>query len=98
MTVYLCIVCFVYLATTVDSCAYVLAGTTTKNLSCTDEPARWNRILWAILFCTLSIGLMMIDGLEAVKTMSILTGLPLIGVLILLMVSVRRMLINSDNH
>ncbi len=41
---------------------------------------------------------MMIDGLEAVKTMSILTGLPLIGVLILLMVSVRRMLINSDNH
>lgn len=98
MMVYLCIVCFVYLATTVDSCAYVLAGTTTKNLSCTDEPARWNRILWAILFCTLSIGLMMIDGLEAVKTMSILTGLPLIGVLILLMVSVRRMLINSDNH
>lgn len=98
MMIYLCIVCFVYLATTVDSCAYVLAGTTTKNLPYTEEPARWNRILWAILFCALSIGLMMIDGLEAVKTMSILTGLPLIFVLILLMVSVRRMLINSDNH
>ncbi|MDO5391317.1 MAG: BCCT family transporter [Eubacteriales bacterium] len=92
MMIFLCVVCFVYLATTIDSCAYVLAGTTTKKLASNEEPARWNRILWAVLFCLLSIGLMMIGGLEAVKTISILTGLPLVFVIFILMKSVKQML------
>lgn len=96
MMIFLCIVCFVYLATTIDSCAYVLAGTTMKRLKGNEEPARWNRIFWAILFCLLSIGLMLIGGLEAVKTISVLTGLPLIAVLILLIVSVKKMLTGED--
>lgn len=92
MMIFLCIVCFIYLATTIDSCAYVLAGTTMKKLSENEDPARWNRILWAILFCLLSIGLMVIGGLEAVKTISVLTGLPLVIIIFILMVSVKRML------
>lgn len=96
MMIFLCIVCFVYLATTIDSCAYVLAGTTMKRLKGDEEPARWNRIFWAILFCLLSIGLMLIGGLEAVKTISVLTGLPLIAVLILLIISVKKMLTGDD--
>lgn len=92
MMLFLCVVCFVYLATTIDSCAYVLAGTTTKKLSPTEDPARWNRILWALVFCILSIGLMLIGGLEAIKTISVLTGLPLVAVLIILMIAVKRML------
>lgn len=97
MMIFLCVVCFVYLATTIDSCAYVLAGTTTRRLKSNEEPARWNRIFWAILFCLLSVGLMLIGGLEAVKTISVLTGLPLIGVIFLLMFSVRRMLKEDDD-
>ena len=96
MMIFLCIVCFVYLATTIDSCAYVLAGTTMKRLKGDEEPARWNQIFWAILFCLLSIGLMLIGGLEAVKTISVLTGLPLIAVLILLIISVKKMLTGDD--
>lgn len=92
MMIFLCVACFVYLATTIDSCAYVLAGTTTKKIGANEEPARWNRILWAILFCLLSIGLMLIGGLEAVKTISILTGLPLVIVIFILMKSVKKML------
>lgn len=90
MMLFLCVVCFVYLATTIDSCAYVLAGATTKKLSPTGEPARWNRLFWAILFCLLSVALMMIGGIESVKIMSIVTGLPLIFVLFLLMAAVRK--------
>jgi BCCT family betaine/carnitine transporter len=97
MMIFLCIVCFVYLATTIDSCAYVLAGTTTKRLNENEDPARWNRIVWAILFCLLSIGLMLIGGLEAVKTISVLTGLPLIIVNFILMASVKKML-QEDEH
>lgn len=96
MMLFLCIVCFIYLATTIDSCAYVLAGATTKELPPTGEPARWNRIFWALMFCLLSIALMLIGGIESVKIMSIVTGLPLIFVLFLLMVSVRKTL-EKDN-
>lgn len=96
MMLFLCIVCFVYLATTIDSCAYVLAGATTKKLSPTGEPARWNRLFWALLFCMLSIALMLIGGIESVKIMSVVTGLPLIFVLFLLMVSVKKTL-EKDN-
>lgn len=46
-----CVLCFIYLATTIDSCAYVLAGTTTKSIGRKEEPARWNRICWALIFC-----------------------------------------------
>ena len=90
----ICIVCFIYLATTIDSCAYVLAGTTTKLLNKDEEPARWNRIFWAILFCILSIGLILIGGLEAIKTITVITGLPLIGILFLLIFAVKKMLSN----
>ena len=92
MMLFLCIVCFVYLATTIDSCAYVLAGATTKELPPTGEPARWYRLFWALLFCMLSIALMLIGGIESVKIMSVVTGLPLIFVMFLLMVSVKKTL------
>ena len=90
------VLCFIYLATTIDSCAFVVAGTTTISLSGSEEPARWNRLLWAAIFCALSIGLMLIGGLRAVQTISIIAGLPLIIVMFLLMASVYKMLRSSD--
>lgn len=92
MMLFLCIVCFIYLATTIDSCAYVLAGVTTKKLGAEQEPARWNRLFWAVVFCMLSVALMLIGGIEHVKIMSVVTGLPLVLVLFLLMLSVKRIL------
>lgn len=92
MMLFLCAVCFVYLATTIDSCAYVLAGVTTKKLLPASDPARWNRLFWAVLFCVLSIALMLIGGIEAVKILAVVVGLPLTFVLFLLMVSVKKIL------
>lgn len=83
-----CVLCFIYLATTIDSCAYVLAGTTTKSIGRKEEPARWNRICWALIFCALSVGLMIIGGLQAIQSVSIIAALPLIGVMFLLILSV----------
>lgn len=85
ITLLLCVVCFLYLATTIDSCAYVLASVTTKELSANEEPSCWNRVLWAVVFSALSIGLLIIGGLRAIQTVSIVAGLPLIFVLIALM-------------
>lgn len=87
-----CVLCFIYLATTIDSCAYVLAGTTTKSIGRKEEPARWNRICWALIFCALSVGLMIIGGFQAIQSVSIIAALPLIGVMFLLILSVIKML------
>lgn len=87
-----CVLCFIYLATTIDSCAYVLAGTTTKSIGRKEEPARWNRICWALVFCALSVGLMIIGGLKTIQSVSIIAALPLIGVMFLLILSVIKML------
>ena len=87
-----CVLCFIYLATTIDSCAYVLAGTTTKSIGRKEEPARWNRICWALIFCAFSVGLMIIGGLQAIQSVSIIAALPLIGVMFLLILSVIKML------
>lgn len=87
-----CVLCFIYLATIIDSCAYVLAGTTTKSIGRKEEPARWNRICWALIFCALSVGLMIIGGLQAIQSVSIIAALPLIGVMFLLILSVIKML------
>lgn len=87
-----CVLCFIYLATTIDSCAYVLAGTTTKSIGRKEEPARWNRICWTLIFCALSVGLMIIGGLQAIQSVSIIAALPLIGVMFLLILSVIKML------
>lgn len=86
------VLCFIYLATTITSCAYVLASSTTKVILSTEQPARWNRIFWAILFSALSLGLMMIGGLKAVQTVSIVTGLPMVFVSLLLIRSTYIML------
>lgn len=91
ITLLLCFVCFLYLATTIDSCAYVLASVTTKELEPDEEPARWNRVLWAVVFSALSIGLLIIGGLRAIQTVSIVAGLPLIFVLIAIMFLCKKM-------
>jgi BCCT family betaine/carnitine transporter len=88
----------VYLATTIDSSAYVLAGSTTKLLDETKDPARWNRIFWAVVFCLLSIGIMIIDGFEIIKLVSVIAGIPLVVVVFVVMFSVKRLLENDGKE
>ena len=61
MMIFLCIVCFVYLATTIDSCAYVLAGTTMKRLKGNEEPCQMEQDILGNSVLSLSIGLMLIE-------------------------------------
>ncbi len=89
---FMCVLCFIYLATTIDSCAFVLASSTTKKIKYNEEPAGWNRLLWALLFCVLSIGLLLIKEFRVVQLMSIVVGFPLIAVVGILIVACIKML------
>lgn len=79
------VLCFIYLATTITSCAYVIASSTTKRLVANEQPACWNRILWAIVFSIFSVGLIIIGGLKTVQTVAIITGFPMFFVSLILM-------------
>ena len=83
---------FIFLATTLDSVAYVLAGITTKNLPGDQEPDRVYRLIWAFFLAFIAVGLLVVGGLTTVQSSSVVTSLPLIPVLFLLAVSIFRWL------
>ena len=78
---------FIFAATTLDSSAYVLASVCTKELTADEEPAVWNRLFWAFMLGGVSLVLMLIGGLKPLQTASIVVGLPLTGLMILLLVA-----------
>jgi BCCT family betaine/carnitine transporter len=84
------ILCFIFLATTLDSSAYTLASITSKDLSGDEEPAKWTRIFWALLLAFFSVGLLAVGGLKIVQLSSIVVALPLMPVLVLLCFSLMK--------
>ena len=86
------LLCIVFLATTMDSTAYVLASISTKNLGGDRQPARWNRFAWAFALAIISVGLITLDGLRAVQASTVVAALPLFPVLVILFLSLLRWL------
>ncbi|MBG0791338.1 MAG: BCCT family transporter [Desulfovibrionaceae bacterium] len=69
------------MATTFDAVSFALAATTTLKLTPDEEPARWNRLFWAVSLGLVPTGIMLIDGpLSVLQTASIVVGLPVLGV------------------
>ncbi|MGF1721321.1 BCCT family transporter [Vibrio kyushuensis] len=69
---------FIYSGTTVDSSSYVLASIASKDIEYDQEPSRANRLFWALLLGFTGLVVMNIGGLEAIKTVSLIVGLPLV--------------------
>ncbi|AQL55757.1 BCCT family transporter [Abyssicoccus albus] len=83
----------IYLATTFDSGSYILAGATQTKVE--DEPYRLNRLFWAFALSFIPLTLLIISGndsLTLLQTASIVSGVPLIFIFIILMVSFMRTL------
>ncbi|WP_346301529.1 BCCT family transporter [Halomonas sp. BM-2019] len=75
------VLCFIFLATTLDSSAYVLASVTSRKLSGYQEPKRALRLTWAFLIAGVGVALIQLGGLRAVQTSTIIVALPMIPVL-----------------
>lgn len=86
------ILCFIFLATTLDSAAYVLASVTSRKLSGYQEPKRSIRIIWALILAGFGVALIQLGGLKPVQTSTIVVALPLIPVIVVLSVSLLRWL------
>lgn len=81
------VLCFFFLATTLDAAAYALAATCTKDLPPHMDPVRWNRMLWAVALVLLGTGLLAVGGLQAVQISSVIVAIPMIPVMFLLAAS-----------
>jgi betaine/carnitine transporter, BCCT family len=86
------VLCFVFLATTLNSAAYTLSSQTTKKLMGDEEPAQWNRTLWGLILGVFAVGLLATDSLRAVQLSSVIVALPLIPILFIMIISLMRWL------
>ena len=81
ITLIFTILSFIFLATTLDSVAYVLASISMRDLPGDVEPHRQLRLIWAFALAFVAVGLIVVDGLQTVQAMSVITALPLVPVL-----------------
>lgn len=86
------IVTIIFMATTIDSSAFILASATSRKLSGDKQPARWNRVTWSVILVIFSMALTRIGGLETMQTASVLTGLPMIFICFLVLRTLYKMM------
>ncbi|MDR1308476.1 MAG: BCCT family transporter [Deltaproteobacteria bacterium] len=75
------IMAMVFLATTLDSASYALAGICTKEITGEEQPKRSLRLLWALILGGFAVGLLITGGegaLRTIQTSSVALGMPLI--------------------
>ena len=84
----LIVLCFVFLATTIDSTAMVLGTATSKDLEPEDDPHLYNRFSWAVATFVIAIGLSAVGGLSLIQKFAIVLGFPLIFIVVLITASV----------
>ncbi|MFI0471328.1 BCCT family transporter [Halomonas sp. HMF6819] len=78
----------IFTATTFDSIAYILSSAAEKNLE--EEPGKFHRLFWAFTLSFLPMSLLFLGGLETLQTASIVSGVPLLLIAVLLMISMVR--------
>lgn len=88
MLVMFCLSCFVFLATTISSSAFIVSSFTSLELKGQQQPSRWNRMAWVVIFILFSLGIVLVGGFETVQAICTIAGFPLIFVAILLLQSI----------
>jgi len=71
-------VSIISVATTYDSASYTLASTATSELKEGENPARWNRLVWAGVLGLLPIFMMLVGGLPIIRSGVLIASLPLL--------------------
>jgi BCCT family betaine/carnitine transporter len=87
------LVAVVLLATTYDSASYTLASVSTRRLDAGRDPARWNRVFWAVALGVTPVTLMFVEGgLKVMLSTTIVASLPLLAVGVLMAASLVKLL------
>ncbi len=90
------ILIFVFTLTSLVAGDYSLAATTTKNLKYGDEPQLWNRLFWSFVRPAITIGLVFLNSLVALKNSAIIASVPVLVLVIIMFLGMFKML-KEDN-
>lgn len=87
------IVAIIFAATTYDSASYTLASSATLYLPAGEDPARWNRVFWAIALGLMPIALMLMDSdLRPIQVILLVVSLPILIVGVVMSIALVRSL------
>ncbi|WP_240374038.1 BCCT family transporter [Bacillus piscicola] len=81
------IFCFIFLATTIDTAAYTLSQVSMPSFEVGKEPPRWVRLFWAGVLCSVATILLYGGGLDALQTLAVITGFPILFIFVLINMS-----------
>lgn len=76
---------FISTATVINSIAYTLAMVTTARLGAGEEPAKWNRVFWAMVLGGLSLTLIFLGGMKPLQAAAVAGSFPamfIIGIIV----------------
>ena len=90
ITIIFFVLSFIFVATSLDSAAFTLSATASKNLPNDGQPQLWHRLVWAFVLAGTALSLMYLGGLQILQTASILVGFPLLFVMILMIRSLMK--------
>ncbi len=88
----LALLCFIFMATTVDTSSLVAAELTSFHDASAEEAPRSLRLIWAAVACVITFVLLQVGGFSAVQTLALLVGLPLAILQIVIIVSAVKLL------
>jgi BCCT family betaine/carnitine transporter len=88
--------CFIFLATTISSSAYIVSTFTSLKLTGDQQPSMLNRMVWMVIFMVFSFGIVFVGGFKTVQAICSVAGFPLIFVSGMLIVSTWQMLVHDD--
>lgn len=89
---YFLFVMLIFQATTIDSNAYIISMIACKEVRSDQESPRWTRLFWCALLAVIGVAIMMVGGLSVVQLSSVATSVPIIVIIIILGLSLRKML------
>lgn len=93
------ILCFIFMATTVDSSSFVAAEVTYNHSEDKESLApRWLRMIWAIVTCIITFVLLQVGGFDAVQVLAVLIGFPLAIIMFIVIISTIKMLKNKNSQ
>ncbi|WP_082619225.1 BCCT family transporter [Fructilactobacillus florum] len=83
-----CLSCFIFLATTISSSAFIVSSFTSLRLDDTQEPSQLNRMTWVVIFVLFAVGIVMVGGFATIQTFCAIAGFPLMFVCLMILVSI----------
>ncbi len=82
-----CVVSVLFLATTLDGAAFTMASTATPKLKENEEPHPMHRLFWCVMLALVPLTMIFIGAdLNTIKTSAIITGVPIIFIMIIMIV------------